>query len=151
MLDCARSSWSQRQLIRLAARKPRTARAGGAFRYSNTNYLLLGLIVERVTGHSLAVELARRIALPLGLRSTAFEPGRIRTRHVHGYSRPAHQGVVDPAAEPRDLENRSVRWAAASGDVVSSGADLARFLAALLAGRLLPPRQLAAMETVRSR
>ncbi len=60
--------------------------------------------------------------------------------------------LPDPLARvARLVENRSVRWAGASGDVVSSGADLARFLATLLGGRLLPPRQLAAMEVLRSR
>jgi D-alanyl-D-alanine carboxypeptidase len=151
VLDGARAGWSPRRLVRMAAAEPRTAAAGGAFRYSNTNYLLLGLIVERVTGRSLEFELARRITAPLGLASTSFVPGRIGRAHVHGYRLPSHQGVVDPAAEPRDLENRSVRWAGGAGDVVSSGADLARFLAVLLGDRLLPARQLAAMETMHSR
>jgi len=151
VLDGARSNWSPKRLVRAAASKPRNATPGGAFHYSNTNYLLLGLIVEHVTGHGLAFELNRRISAPAGLHSTSFQAGRIRGAHVHGYTLPAHQGVVDPAAEPQDLENRSVRWAGGAGDVVSSGADLARFLAALLGGRLLPPRQLAAMEAVRSR
>jgi D-alanyl-D-alanine carboxypeptidase len=151
VLDGPRSAWSPGRLVRLAASQPRTAAPGGPFRYSNTNYLLLGLIVEHVTGHDLTLELRRRIAAPAGLRSTSFEPGRIGGAHVHGYALPSHQGAVDPAAAPQDLEKRSVRWAGGAGDVVSSAADLARFMAALLGGRLLPPRQLAAMETMRSR
>jgi D-alanyl-D-alanine carboxypeptidase len=109
------------------------------------------LVIERVTGRSLGSQLAARIIQPLRLTDTAFTPGPIPGVHVHGYSLPSHQGVVDPAAEPRDLETRSARWAGASGDLVSSAADLARFLAALLTGELLPPVQLHAMEAVRSR
>jgi D-alanyl-D-alanine carboxypeptidase len=151
VLDGPRSDWSPRRLVALMARQPRTGAPGGAFRYSSTNYLLLGLLIERVTGRSLASELDQRIIGPLRLADTAFRSGPIRGAHVHGYSLPSHQGVVDPAAEPRDLETRSARWAGASGDLVSSAADLARFLAALLGGDLLPPAQLRAMEAARSR
>jgi D-alanyl-D-alanine carboxypeptidase len=151
VLNGSRSTWSPRRLIALAAARPRTAAPGGDFRYSSTNYLVLGLVVERVTGRSLASQLRRRIIDRLGLADTAFTPGRISGTHVHGYSLPAHQGVVDAAAEPRDLETRSARWAGAAGDIVSSASDLARFLTALLRGELLPPAQLRAMENVRSR
>ena len=88
---------------------------------------------------------------PLRLTHTTFTPGAIPGVHVHGYSYPSHQGVVDPAAEPRDLDRRSARWAGAAGDVVSSADDLARFLAALLHGDLLPRGELRAMEAVRPR
>jgi D-alanyl-D-alanine carboxypeptidase len=151
VLDGSRSDWSPRRLVALIAREPRTAAPGGALRYSSTNYLLLGLIVERVTGRSLGSELARRIIGPLHLDSTTFTLGPISGEHVHGYSLPSHQGVVDPAAEPRDLESRSARWAGAAGDIVSSASDVSRFFAALLGGDLLPRAQLRAMEAVRSR
>lgn len=151
VVDGSRSSWSPRRLIALAGAQPRTAAPGGAFHYSSTNYLVLGLIVERVTGHSLAAELDRRIVAPLRLRDTAYVTGRIEGAHVHGYRLVSHQGVVDAAAEPRDLETRSARWAGASGDIVSSADDLARFLGALLRGELLPAEQLHAMEAVRPR
>jgi D-alanyl-D-alanine carboxypeptidase len=151
VLDGPRSDWSPRWLVALTARQPRTAAPGGAFRYSSTNYLLLGLVVERVTGRSLASELARRIIGPLHLTNTALRPGAVPGAHVHGYRLASHQGVVDPRAEPHDLETRSARWAGASGDLVSSADDLARFFAALLGGDLLPPAQLRAMEAVRPR
>jgi D-alanyl-D-alanine carboxypeptidase len=150
VLDGVRSTWSPRQLIALASTRPRTAAPGGAFRYSSTNYLVLGLVIEQVTGRSLASQVRRRIVDRLGLDDTALTPGRISGAHVHGYSLPAHQGVVDPTADPRDLETSSARWAGAAGDLVSSASDLARFLAALLGGELLPPTQLRAMENVHS-
>ena len=148
MLAGSRSDLPPEELVALAAAEARTT-APGAFRYSSTNYLALVLIVERATGRGLAAELGDRIIRPLRLGSTTYEAGPIAGPHVHGHDRPAHQGIVDPTAEPRDLERRSARWAGAAGDVVSTAGDLARFLAALLGGRLLPPEQLAAMETVR--
>jgi D-alanyl-D-alanine carboxypeptidase len=149
VIDGPRSTWSMRRLVALAARQPRTSRPGGAFRYSSTNYLVLGLYVEQVTGHSIGTELVQRIARPLGLADTAYIPGRIRGPHVHGHSLPSHQGVVDAAADPRDLDVRSATWAGAAGDLVSTPRDVAAFLRGLLGGRLLPPAQLHEMETVR--
>lgn len=151
VLDGSRSAWSARRLVASIARRPRTAAPGAAFQYSSTNYLVLGLVVERVTGHSLASLLSTRVFAPLRLERTSYVSGRIHGAHVHGYSRPSHQGVVDPTAQPRDLDRRSVRWAGAAGDVVSTAPDLARFLGALLGGKLLPRAQLREMEAARSR
>jgi D-alanyl-D-alanine carboxypeptidase len=151
VLNGPRSGWSPRRLVALMAKQPRTAAPGAALRYSSTNYLLLGLIIERVTGRSLESELVQRILQPLRLADTTFNLGVVAGGHVHGYSLPSHQGVVDPAAEPRDLESRNVRWAGAAGDIVSTARDVARFLAALLGGDLLPAGQLREMEAVRSR
>jgi D-alanyl-D-alanine carboxypeptidase len=110
---------------------------------------VLGLIVERVAGARLGSLLARRIFRPLHLADTAYVEGSIRGPHLHGYSLPSHQGVVDSSASPRDLDARSTRWAGASGDIVSSASDVARFFRALLGGRLLPGRELREMEAIR--
>jgi D-alanyl-D-alanine carboxypeptidase len=146
-----RSTWPARRLIALAAKSPRTSAPGAAFRYSSTNYLVLGLLVERVTGRGIAAELERRIIAPLGLHDTSYVPSRIAGTHVHGYSFPSHQGIVDATATPEDLERRSAVWAGAAGDLVSTAPDLARFFSALLGGRLLPAAQLREMETIRNR
>ena len=59
---------------------------GTAFGYSNTNYVLLAMIVEQVTGNSFSSELTRRIIKPLRLQDTTFPTDSvIRGRHVHGY------------------------------------------------------------------
>jgi D-alanyl-D-alanine carboxypeptidase len=110
--------------------------------YSNTNYVLLGLVVEAVTGHPLAAELQRRIFNPLGLRDTSFASGApIRGPHAHGYDLTNTPG--------RDMTALSPSWGWAAGAIVSTADDLARFYQALLQGRLLRPAQLAAMEAVR--
>ncbi|TDD11572.1 class A beta-lactamase-related serine hydrolase [Nonomuraea deserti] len=56
-------------LVKLSSAKPCPVEIG-TFNYSNTNYLLLGMIIERVTGKTLAAELDRRLLTPLGMKST---------------------------------------------------------------------------------
>jgi D-alanyl-D-alanine carboxypeptidase len=125
--------WSPRELVASAAAQPRNA--SKVFKYSNTDYTLLGMIVERVTGHSLERELARRIVRPLHLRDTSF-PVRstaIGGRYAHGYSL------------GEDVTRYSPSGAWASGNGVSTLRDLERFQRALLGGRLLRPAQRRAM------
>src|SRR5436305_996947 len=81
-----RQAEPQRRLDRIAAAHPPTFAPGAGWSYSDTNYFVLGLIVEAATGRSLAGELRRRIFAPLRLRSTSLlaAPG-IAGRHAHGY------------------------------------------------------------------
>lgn len=66
--------WTPRQIVAIAtAHKPRFA-PGAGWSYSDTNYYVLGLIVEAATQHSLASELRRRIFVPLRLRATGWVP-----------------------------------------------------------------------------
>jgi D-alanyl-D-alanine carboxypeptidase len=110
--------------------------------YSNTNYVLLGLVVERATGRSIATELRRRIFAPLRLRATSFPSGQaIPGRHAHGYFFAARGRPLDATAT-----SPTHSWAA--GAIVSTAADVATFYRALLSGRLLPRRSLRAMLTV---
>ena len=127
--------WAPRALIALATSHPPNFPPGTSFSYSNTNYLVLGLIVERATGHSLRQELRRRIFRPLHLRSTRFPTSqRFGPRLAHGYLwSPQNRQDVTAVSQ-------SLGWAA--GGVVSSAGDVARFYRALLAGRILPHRLL---------
>jgi len=131
-------AWTPREIIAIAARHPPTFAPGAGWSYSDTNYFVLGLIVERVTGHPLATELERRILAPLGLRATSL-PARpdIAGPHAHGYFLRPLQDVT--------VGSPSVQWAA--GALVSNAHDLARFFRALLGGRLLRPDLLELMET----
>ena len=100
--------------------------------YSNTNYILLGMIIKRVTGHSPVTEIRRRILAPLRLHGTSFPltSKRIPPPYAHGY-----YGRIDVT----NLVNPSVTWTA--GAMISTVDDVARFYRALLTGRLLPPAQ----------
>ena len=127
--------WAPRALIALATSHPPNFPPGTAFSYSNTNYLVLGLIVERATGHSLRQELRRRIFRPLHMSSTRFPRSqRFGPRLAHGYLW-SPQGRQDVTAV-----SQSLGWAA--GGAVSSAGDVARFYRALLSGRILPHRLL---------
>ena len=134
--------WTPRQIVAIATRhKPHFA-PGTGWRYSDTNYYVVGLIVQAATRHSLAIELDRRIFTPLRLRATSFPSGpSIAGRYAHGYMR-----VGKPFLEDVTVTSPSVQWAA--GALVSNAADLARFYRSLLGGRLLRPRLLRTMQTV---
>ncbi|MFG1914168.1 serine hydrolase domain-containing protein [Micromonospora sp. NPDC048898] len=128
-----------RTVIALAvAHRPDFA-PGTSWGYSNTNYLLAGLIIEAVTGRDAATEVRRRIIGPLGLRHTSFpvtDP-EIHGRHLHGY---------DLAGRDVTTFSPSYDWTA--GAMISTAADLARFHQALFGGRLLAPAQQRALETL---
>ncbi|WP_433721045.1 serine hydrolase domain-containing protein [Actinoplanes sp. CA-051413] len=118
---------------------------GSAFAYSNTGYLLLGQIVQEVTGRPYGREIERRVIRPLRLRGTSV-PGIspwIRGPHPHGYVPIERDGVtrlVDYTESNPSVLN-------AGGEIISTTRDLNRFFAALLRGRLLPDHLLDAMKT----
>jgi D-alanyl-D-alanine carboxypeptidase len=109
--------------------------------YSNTNYILLGMIVEAVTGNTIASELQARLFEPLQLRDTSFATlSEIEGSHTHGYW-PLDEG-------PYDVTAWSPSGFGAAGAILSNADDVARFYRALLDGRLLPHRLLKAMRTI---
>lgn len=128
--------WTPAELVAEALRRPRRFAPGapGRWAYSNTNYILLGMIVERVTGNPLERELRQRVIEPLGLAGTALAPPTASSDGLaHGYV-----GGDDYTAL-----NMSVAWAA--GGLTSTAGDLGRFAAALMDGALLRPDTLAVM------
>ncbi|MEU9457260.1 MULTISPECIES: serine hydrolase domain-containing protein [unclassified Streptomyces] len=133
-----------RELLDIALRYKADAAPGEKWGYSNTNYLLAGLIVQKITGRPLAEEIDRRIIKRVGLRHTYFPtPGdkTIREPHPQGYHRNPADGPLRDFTEI----DPSAGWAA--GQLISTDSDLNRFFGALLAGRLLPAAQLAEMRT----
>ena len=100
--------------------------------YSNTNYILLGMIIQKVTGQSPVTEISHRILVPLGLRDTSFPltSTQIPGPYAHGY-----YGSLDVT----NAVNPSSAWTA--GAMISTVGDVARFYRVLLAGRLLPPAE----------
>ncbi|SHG20807.1 serine hydrolase domain-containing protein [Streptoalloteichus hindustanus] len=134
-------SYTPHELVRIAMSHPADFPAGTGWAYSNTNYILAGMIVERVTGRALADEIAERVTGPLGLTGTYLPRGAdptIQGPHSRHYTR-LHS--PDPDAETYDVTDMetSVYWAA--GGMISTAGDLNRFFAALLGGQLLPPEQ----------
>ncbi|MFF5155243.1 serine hydrolase domain-containing protein [Streptomyces sp. NPDC000348] len=127
------------QAVRIALTHPPAG--PGRFSYSNTNYVLLGLVVEQVTGRPYAAEAERRVIAPLRLRNTSFPGSRTSLPSPHGRSY-----TVDGT----DVTRLDPRVAGAAGELVTTLADLDRFYGALLGGELLPPRRLREMLDTRT-
>ncbi|MER5903514.1 serine hydrolase domain-containing protein [Streptomyces mirabilis] len=136
--------YDPRELLDLALQHKADFAPGTNWAYSNTNYLVAGLIVQKATGRPLAEEINQRVIKRIGLRHTYFPaPGEemIRERHPRGY-------YQDSAGAPLvDATEWDPSWAWAAGQMVSTNSDLNRFFSALLAGRLLPKAQLDQMRT----
>jgi D-alanyl-D-alanine carboxypeptidase len=133
--------FSQPELLNIALSHQPTSAPGAAWNYSNTNYLLLGMIIEKVTHHSWEDQVTRRIIEPLGLRHT-FAPGtstRLPQPHATGYLIFDKNTRVDTTAE-------NMSWANSAGALISTASDLSRFWSALGRGALLPPAQMREME-----
>ncbi|MFE9878257.1 serine hydrolase domain-containing protein [Streptomyces sp. NPDC005784] len=115
--------------------------------YLNINYTILGMLIEKVTGHSYAREAARRILGPAGMRQTYF-PGT--DPYIHGPHNRGYQAVPRPDGTTAFMDvtdwKQADRWAA--GDMISTTADLERLITRLSGGDLVPARQLEEMFTV---
>ena len=130
-----------RTLVARATAHPPLFAPGVRWSYSNTGYILLGLIVEAAVGDSLGAQLQQRIFTPLDLRRTTFDTSpHISGPHAHGY-------LAIGKRRARDVSVFSPSFAWAAGAIVSTADDLARFYRALLQGRLLRPDLLGAMKT----
>ena len=136
--------WRPAELVRIAVAHPPVFPPGTSLAYSNTDYVLLGMIIQAATGHPVGQQLQARIFTPLGLRDTylPYANPHLRTPYAHGYLL-GQPGATGPA----DATVFSPSWAGAAGGIVSTAADLARFYTALLSGKLLPAAQLQQMMT----
>lgn len=134
--------FTYQELVALSLREPRTTEPGVSYKYSNTNFVVVGMLIEKATGHGVAKEYERRIIKPLKLKNTSYvHPSTaIKGAHLHGYLHP------DEAGAPLvDSTEQTVSWAQSAGAMISSTADLNTFMSALLGGKLLAPRMLDAM------
>ena len=111
---------------------------GEGFHYSNTNYLLLGMIVEKATGSTFEDELQNRILTPLGLADTSLATGGV-----------VPDGVVDGYqlldGELLNVTAINLSWVWSAGGMVSTTADLLRFARATRDGELMSPASFAEM------
>ncbi|MER5451598.1 serine hydrolase domain-containing protein [Streptomyces sp. NPDC002764] len=135
--------FTYRELVDRSLRHARTSAPGAAYAYSNTNFVVAGMLIEKLTGHSVGTEYANRIIGPLRLRDTFYvHPGKdIPGRYARGYLTP------DSAGAPLvDATRQTVSWAQSAGALISSTRDLDTFLSALLGGRLMSATRLGQME-----
>lgn len=124
------------QLVKIGLANPPYFQPGEGFGYSNTNYYLAAMIVEKATGSTFEQELNRTIIRPLGLTGTYLpgEDAKIRGTHPVHYSTLFSQ---DPSPKIHDVSEMNQSFAWAAGGIVSTTGDLQRFFSALLGGRLL--------------
>ena len=135
--------WTPQEFIDIANAHPPVFAPGEGWSYSNTGYIVIGLVLEKATGHQVQDLVKRRIVKPLHLRGTFLATSaRFRGRYAHGYAPPSLTG---DGYEDLSSWSPSIAWTA--GALVSTAPDLARFYDALLSGRLLSPSLLDAMTT----
>lgn len=133
-----------RDLVAIAMRHKPDFAPGTSWNYSNTNYVLAGMVIEKVTGRPYATEITRRIIRPLRLRATSV-PGTKVT--LPWPSSRAYSKFADPSSPTYDVTTLNPSFASSAGEMISDSADLDRFYGALLGGKLLPQRRLKEMET----
>lgn len=123
------------ELVRLGLEAPATGQPGEGWSYSNTNYVIAGLLLEEVTGQDADTYITRNVIDRAGLRHTSYP----RTPYIKGPHPRMYEsfyGLIDP---PRDYSVYDMSWANTAGAIVSTTDDLNRFYGALLGGRLIGP------------
>jgi D-alanyl-D-alanine carboxypeptidase len=138
--------WTADEALEIAARRPPDHAPGASWKYSNTDYTLIGLVLDRVGGKSWRAQIRERVLDRLGLSSTSLpEPGdrTIPGPYAHGYQ------ALDGAVRDLTCIDPSMAGAAGGHALVTTAQDLGRFLDALLAGELFAhPATLTAMTTM---
>ena len=147
-------AWTPEELLEIAFSSPVNADPGTEFEYSNTNTVLLGVIIEQLTGQSVSDAFQERIFEPLGLEHTslpAADDASIPDPHPTGYQFGTNADTVDDYAvpqdrladaldgtlEPIDFTDANPSWAWAAGGAISTVDDLATYVEALVDGDLL--------------
>jgi D-alanyl-D-alanine carboxypeptidase len=127
-----------RALVALVLDRPPLFPAGTDFAYSDTGYVLAGLVVEEATGRSYPDLLAERVLRPLGLHGTAPAAGRSHPGLVPGYAGTTGPLGVSAKTAAAGVMAFDPGWEWTGGGLVSNARDLARFAKALFEGRALP-------------
>lgn len=137
--------FSYQELIDLSTAHAPTNAPGAAYSYSNTNFVVLGELIEHLTGVPMATQYQERIFRPLNLKNTSYvHPNTaISGSYARGYLR-----QDDTTLPLVDSTEQTVSWAQSAGAVISNAADLNRFFSALVSGRLVPQAQLEQMMTM---
>jgi D-serine dehydratase len=145
--------WGKSDTLEYIKGLPPVETCGAKYAYSNTNYTLLGLIIERITGLDAVIEIDERILKPLGLQDIYLEgfepvPQERLSHRYHGatadFQRDAGVNAAFTEVRPELIDasrsNLSVEWTA--GGMVATARDLALYGAALRDGKLLAPQSM---------
>jgi D-alanyl-D-alanine carboxypeptidase len=139
--------FSAERLVGYATGAPATS----GYDYSNTNYVLAEMIIERVTGESYREELEERLLEPLCLRDLYYRehlyPSSVTEREPAGYffdqRLPEWSGLVG-----RDVSRDTLSWGRGAGGMIGTTSDIIPWVRALYTGRLLPPQQQAELTSL---
>jgi D-alanyl-D-alanine carboxypeptidase len=134
--------YTPQQLIEYALSHQPNFAPGTAWSYSNTNYLVAGLVIKAVTGNTWDIEVTNRIVKPLGLTGTSI-PGDVPTLpapFAHAYN------LWSPGVYSDTTED-NMTWADSAGAIITTTGDENKFFSALLSGKVLKAAQLKAMQT----
>jgi D-alanyl-D-alanine carboxypeptidase len=133
--------YTYRQLMDLSLAKPLTNKPGAVYSYSNANFVVAGMLIEKLTKKSVATAYQERLIKPLKLTDTYYvhPKNTIPGRYSRGYM------TADSSGRKIDSTRQTVSWAQSAGALVSSGKDLNKFLSALVRGELTSPTQLKQM------
>jgi len=148
--------WTPQELLDIAFSHPVNAAPGTTFEYSNTNTVLLGLVIEKVAGMPVEQAFQERIFTPLGLTGTsmpAAADASIPDPHPNGYAYGNMVSTLDTFAlpeeqqqealagtlKPNDVTNDNPSWAWTAGGAISTASDMATYVEALVGGGLLDP------------
>jgi len=124
--------WTPRELVKAAIHEKPYFEPGDGYKYSNTNTMILGMIIEQVTGNSVGEEIEDRIIKKLVLSNTLYPADNtIPGKHIHGYS------DLESKNKLTDWTDQNTSWAGAAGAVISNMYDLKRYAKALTNGSLL--------------
>ncbi|MFJ6494443.1 serine hydrolase domain-containing protein [Streptomyces virginiae] len=127
-------SFTPQQLLDVAFAHPVLFEPGAEFDYSNTNLILLGLVVEKITGRPLHDVITKDVLGPAGLRSTVFPTSpALPAPYAHGYTDQTASGQVE------DSTHWNPSWAWAAGEMVSDVQNLRSWARTLATGTLLKP------------
>lgn len=139
--------WTPQELLAIGFGQRPYFAPGAGFHYSNTNSVLLGLLVEKITGHTLAHEFRKRIFRPLHMAESSLpdlDDISIPRPHPRGYTFGTNVGSLPPACDAatvgrHDVTNVSPSWTWAAGGAISTLRDLKIWARALVLGTLLTP------------
>ncbi|MFK0239101.1 serine hydrolase domain-containing protein [Streptomyces vinaceus] len=147
-------AWKPQDLLEIAYKYPNKFKPGEKFDYSNTNIILLGLVIEKITGESLSDAFNKRIFQPLGMTQTslpAADDASIPDPHPQGYQFGTNVDTIDSYAVPPGQLKKALdgtlkplnetaanpSWAWAAGGAISTTDDLTKYLKRLVGGGLL--------------
>lgn len=140
----SKKTYTAEEIVKIGLALPSDFSPGKGWSYSNTGYVILGMLIEKITGNSYAEEIEKRIIEPLDLPNT-FLPGNSPVipgkNHARGYVK------MEETGELKDITYYNPSLANAAGDMISNADDLNKFFSSLLGGKLLKERELKEMLT----